>query len=120
MKFSGKFLVLTCLLLAVEVLIALFVRDAFVRPFVGDLLVVVLIYSFLRIFLSTQSPRLVVGVCAFAFGVEFLQYFDPVGLLGWENNRFLSVLIGRTFSWLDLLAYLAGSVVNQILSKWER
>ena len=34
----------------VEVCIALFVRDRFIRPYVGDMLVVVLIYTFLRIF----------------------------------------------------------------------
>ena len=38
-------------LLAAEILIALFVRDAFVRPYGGDILVTVLICCFLRIFL---------------------------------------------------------------------
>ena len=41
-----SFLVIFC----IEVLIALYVRDNFVRPYVGDVLVVVLVYSFVILF----------------------------------------------------------------------
>ena len=34
----------------IEALIALYVRDNFIRPYVGDILVVVLVYSFVRMF----------------------------------------------------------------------
>lgn len=78
----------------------------------GDLLVVMLIYSFLRIFLADNSRTLVVGVLLFSFVVEFIQFFDPIGRLGLEEYRLLSLLMGRTFSWPDLLAYSAGSVLN--------
>ena len=118
MRFSPKFLVLTLIILSLEVFIALYVRDSFVRPFLGDALVVILIYAALRTFIPRDQGRLVLGVCLFAFGVEFLQYFDPVGKFGWENRRILSVLIGRTFSWLDLWAYLGGSLVNLRLRNW--
>ncbi len=49
-----SFLVIFC----IEVLIALYVRDRFIRPYVGDMLVVVLVYSFVRIFLPTGIPRM--------------------------------------------------------------
>ena len=39
-------------LFIVETLIALFVRDAFIRPYMGDILVVILIYCFVRIFIT--------------------------------------------------------------------
>ena len=39
-----SFLVIFC----IEVFIALYVRDSFVRPYMGDALVVVLVYSFVR------------------------------------------------------------------------
>ena len=50
MKKRLFYLVATLVLLAIEVLIALFVHDSFVRPYVGDMLVVVVIYAFVRIF----------------------------------------------------------------------
>lgn len=44
-----SFLVIFC----IEVFIALYVRDSFIRPYMGDALVVVLVYSFVRIFIPT-------------------------------------------------------------------
>ena len=117
MKFSPSYLALTLLLFAVEFFIGLYVRDSFIRPFVGDMLVVILLYCFLRTFWSDSGMRPIVLVCVWAFLVEFSQYFDPVGALGLEGNRVISTLWGRTFSWLDLLAYLAGSAVNYKLRK---
>lgn len=38
-------------LLAVEIFIALFVHDSVVRPYIGDVLVVIVLYFFVRIFL---------------------------------------------------------------------
>ena len=66
-----SFLVIFC----IEVLIALYVRDRFIRPYVGDMLVVVLVYSFVRIFLPTGIPRMPFYVFLFACFVEVLQYF---------------------------------------------
>lgn len=117
MKMNLRFLALTLGLLLVEIFLALFVRDDFFRPIVGDLLVVVLIYSLLRSFWPNNSKALVLGVCLFAYTVEFIQYFDPVGHFELQDHRALSIIIGRTFSWIDLLAYSLGSLVNLKLSK---
>ncbi len=106
--FNLKYLFLTTILFLTEVVIALFVKDTLIRPFVGDVLVVVLIYCFLRIFLQIDYRKVVVAVLLFAFTIEILQYFDYVKLLGLENNRILSVAMGRTFERLDFVAYFAG------------
>ena len=44
----------TFILLIIEVLIALFVHDAFIRPYIGDVLVVIVIYTFVRIFIQER------------------------------------------------------------------
>jgi hypothetical protein len=108
LAFNVKYLLLTAFLLVVEICIALFVTDSIVRPFVGDALVVILIYCFFRIFLRVAYRKAALGVLAFACAIEILQYFDYVARLGLENNRVLSVVLGRTFEWLDFAAYLAG------------
>lgn len=97
--------------LLAEILIALFVKDAFVRPYVGDMLVTVLICCFLRIFFPTGVNLLPVYVFLFAAAVEVCQYFDIVKLFGLDGNRFISVLLGRTFSLADILCYAAGCLV---------
>lgn len=96
------------LILFSEILIALFVNDNFVRPYVGDMLVTVLICCFVRIFFPTGAKLLPVYVFLFASAVEVCQYFDIVKLFGLEGNRFISVLLGRTFSLADILCYAAG------------
>lgn len=58
-----SFLVIFC----IEVFIALYVRDSFVRPYMGDALVVVLVYSFVRIFIPTGVP-----VCRFTFSCSLV------------------------------------------------
>ena len=97
-----------CGLLAVEVCIALFVHDAFVRPYVGDMLVTLLLCCMCRVALPDKIRLLPVFVFVFAACVEIGQYFDVVALLGLADNRLLSIALGRTFSWLDLICYAAG------------
>ena len=76
-----SFLVIFC----IEVLIALYVRDRFIRPYVGDMLVVVLVYSFVRIFLPTGIPRMPFYVFLFACFVEVLQYFQDAFSLSYSS-----------------------------------
>ena len=100
--------VLFLALLTTEVCIALFIHDDFVRPYIGDVLVTVLICAFVRIFVPEEIKLLPLYVFLFAAAVEASQYFDMVKLLGLENSRFFSVLLGTTFSVYDLLCYAVG------------
>ena len=103
-----KYFLLTIIIFVVEVLIALYVDDKLIRPFIGDALIVILIYCFLRIFLNVNYQKVALGVLLFAYFIEILQYFDYVKLLGLERNRIISVALGRTFEWLDFAAYFVG------------
>ena len=105
------YLVLFTVLMLTEIFIALFVKDNFIRPYVGDILVTVLICNFVRIFIPQGIKLLPVYVFIFATAVEIAQYFDIVKILGFENNRFLSTLIGRTFSLHDIFCYAIGCVM---------
>ena len=99
------------LLLTVEILIALFVRDDFIRPYGGDILVTVLICAAVRILFPTGIRLLPLWVFLFAAGVEIGQYFDFVTLLGLGDIAFFRILLGSTFSFADLLCYAAGCVL---------
>lgn len=96
-------------ILIAEVLIALYVRDAFVRPYGGDILVTLLLCCILRV-VWPQKYRLPIagGVLAFAVLVEVGQYFGLVYLLGLGHIAFFRILIGTGFSWWDMLCYAAG------------
>ena len=100
-----------CGLLGIEVYIALFINDSFIRPYVGDMLVTLLLCCLCRVIIPSKLRLLPLYVFAFAACVEIGQYFDLVALLGLADNRFLSVLLGRTFSWMDLVCYAVGCIV---------
>ena len=96
------------LLLLVEIGIALFVHDRFIRPYFGDVLVTVLLCCLCRVVIPKGMPLLPVYVFLFTVFVELTQYFDLVGLLGWEDNTLMATIMGRSFSLWDIVCYGAG------------
>ncbi len=115
MKSSGKtgknrlfYTMLFLLFTAVEVLIAVFVYDKFVRSYVGDMLVVIVIYCFVRIFIPKQCRKLPLYIFLFAVAVEVLQYFHLADFLPVSENRFFRILLGSVFDWKDIACYAVG------------
>ena len=96
------------ILFLVEVFIALFVHDNFIRPFFGDVLVVILIYCFIKSFINSPVVVTAVAVLLFAYAIEVLQYFNIIKVLGLQNSAIARILIGTSFEWTDLLAYALG------------
>lgn len=115
--YTGLFL----LLLLAEVFIALFVHDAFVRPYFGDVLVTVLLCAFCRIFFPKGIRLLPLYVFLFAVAVEVSQYYHLAELLGLSDNPFFATLMGTSFSWYDIVCYGAGCIafvaVERIIKK---
>ncbi len=120
MKKRFTYTIITIILLTIEVLIALFVHDNFIRPYIGDVLVVIVIYTFIRIFVPERVRMLPSYILCFAVLVELLQYFRIVEVLGLQDNRFFSVLIGSVFDMKDIICYAVGCIliiVGQIIYK---
>ena len=117
MQLNKRYILITFILFLIEVCIAAFVKDSFIRPFLGDVLVVLLIFSFLRIFYRGEVKMLITGVLIFSFIIEILQYFQFATILGLENNKIAKIILGSTFDWLDLLAYIIGALVCFPLDK---
>ena len=111
MKKRMIYAMVTVLLLAVEVVIALFVHDNFIRPYIGDVLVVIVLYTFLRIWIPDRLRLLPLYIFLFAAGVEVLQYFQIVKVLGLENNSFLRILVGSVFDVKDIVCYAVGCLL---------
>jgi hypothetical protein len=115
-KFHPKYFYTTVLLFLVEVFIGVFVRDSFIRPFVGDVLVVILIYCFIKSFWKIRPNVAIAAVFIFSCVVEGLQYLNIVDILGIRQYKLLAIIVGSSFDWGDILAYAAGSA---ILLWWE-
>lgn len=111
LKFNLKYFSLFLLFFIFEVIIALFVHDNFIRPFVGDILVVILIYFFIKSFVKKIIKLLPLYIFIFALCIEICQYFNLVKILGFENNILVSIVLGSTFDLKDILCYFIGSIV---------
>ena len=115
-KFNFKYLISFLFIFAAEVFIALYVHDKIIRPYIGDVLVVILMYTFIRIF--TEKLRfLPIYLLIFASLVEIAQYFNIVSILGLANNKAASIIIGSSFDFADIGCYLCGSILLIIFEK---
>ena len=108
MKKRITYAIVTTILLLIEILIALYVNDAFVRPYLGDVIVVVVIYTLIRIFIPEKCALLPLWIFVFAVGVELLQLIHIVDLLGLGKISFFRVLIGSVFDMKDIICYAVG------------
>jgi Protein of unknown function (DUF2809) len=123
-KFHPKYFYTTVLLFLVEVFIGVFVHDGFIRPFVGDLLVVILIYCFVKSFWNIRSNLANTAVFIFACIVEGLQYLNIIDMLGIRKYKLLVIILGSSFDWNDIFAYATGSAIvwwweNKLASNWR-
>ena len=110
MKVRPAYVVATILVLAVEVLIAVYVHDGFVRPYVGDILAVVLVYLGIRaVSPLAVVPGLVVA-CAIAVVIEVAQLFHLLDALGLSHSHLARVVLGGVFDVKDLGCYAVGAV----------
>ena len=96
------------LLTVTEVLIALFVHDAFVRPYGGDVLVTALLCCLVRVVFPKGVRWLPLYVFVFAAVWEFSQILPLVEVIGLGDIAFFRIAMGTSFAWLDIVCYGAG------------
>lgn len=109
-----QYLLCFILLLMIEICIAVYVHDQFIRPYIGDILVVVVIYCFIRIFFPKGIKGLPVDIFLFAVVVEVLQYIHIAEILakiGMPDNIILQTAIGATFDMKDIICYGVGCIL---------
>ena len=102
--------ILSVILLGMEVLIGLFAHG-WVRSYLGDVLVVILLYTIIRTIVPRKGKWFVIPtvILVFSFIVEFLQlwgFCDHFGI----TNEFLRIIIGTGFSWIDIACYCIGII----------
>lgn len=118
LNFNKTYFLLAVLIFFIEVCIALYVHDDFVRPYIGDVLVVILIYCAVKSFFNWPVLPVALSVLAFSFGVETLQYFNFVEKIGLEKSNLARIIIGTSFAWLDLLTYIIGIGIVLFVEKF--
>jgi hypothetical protein len=106
--FKLKYFYLAVLIFFIEMFIALFVKDEFVRPYVGDVLAVLFLYYLLRTFIETLHIKLAFLAFIILVGLEFIQYFKWISYLGIAKDSWVYIVLGKSFSWGDIVCYAFG------------
>lgn len=119
LRFSVKYFLFTVLLFVTEVLIATVFKNLhFLRAYIGDVLVVLLMYTFVLTFFEVRNRNiLILSLLAFSVTVEVLQYFKIAEILNLKPGSWQHIVVGSSFSWWDILCYVAGGVLIFVLEK---
>ncbi len=108
MRFHKGYFIGFCILLAIEIYIALYINDTIIRPFIGDMLVVILLYFLVSAFAKANSLKIALSVLFFAYIIEGVQATPLIDLLGLSNHTLAKTVLGTTFDWKDIIAYTLG------------
>jgi UPF0716 family protein affecting phage T7 exclusion len=90
-------------------LIGVFAASVVIRGFLGDVLVIVLLYCLIKTFIRHKLRWLWLYLFGFAVLVEIAQLFQIADWLG-INNPLLRTVLGATFDLWDIVAYGVGSL----------
>ena len=116
-RFHWVYFLLTLLILAVELYIAECTHDAIIRPYGGDYLCVIFLYTLIRTFWNLPVRPLALWIFAFACFVEVTQYFHLADRLGFTKPSLIRTLMGYTFTWVDIGCYALGIGTVLILER---
>jgi hypothetical protein len=111
MRCRTGYALLALALLLIEIAIALFVRDRFVRPYLGDTLAVILVYVALRAAFNVGIGRAAALAFLIAVVIELGQLFRVLDLLGLQGNAIARTVLGYGFEAKDFVAYAAGALI---------
>lgn len=114
-RFNARYFMFAILLLAVEIYIAARVHDNFVRPYVGDYLVVMLMYCMLMSCCKLPVLPAAIVVLLFSYVIEWLQYWGMADKLGFTEPGLMRTLLGSYFTWTDIWAYTLGIATVVVL-----
>ena len=98
-------------LLALEILIARFVHDGLVRPYLGDTLATILLYCLLRSFWRAPAGQAALAALLVSYAIETAQALHLLAWLSWQHSRLARLVLGSQFAWADMLAYTLGAAV---------
>lgn len=119
--FNYTYFLATVFIFLTEVLIATKLRDIFfVRAYLGDVIVVMLIYTFIKTFFRIEdNKKLILSILIFSFLIEFAQYFNIAEKLGFRKGSLMYIVIGNSFSWIDILCYFVGCLLLFVFVKFQ-
>ncbi|QXP59931.1 DUF2809 domain-containing protein [Olleya sp. HaHaR_3_96] len=110
LKFNPLFTLLTFTLLIIEIAIAYFLKDGFIRFTVGDFLASILVYCAIKSIFKMKAIQIAITALIISFTIEFAQLINLLDFLNLRTNKLASIVLGSHFSIEDLIAYALGII----------
>ena len=115
-----KYLIICCLLLIIEIIIALFAKDKFIRPILGDYLAVIFLFYLFATFLKIPLNKIAAITLLISYVIETLQYLHILEILRLEKIKILNILVGSNFSWIDIIAYTLATTTVLLIHNYKK
>lgn len=117
LTFSLTYFLISIIIFVIEILIAtVFSNIFFVRAYLGDVIVVMLLFTLVKSFLIIKNNHiLILGIFLFSCLVEWAQYFHIAEKMGLPPGSIMYVIVGNSFSWIDIVCYAAGCLLLFLL-----
>ena len=115
LQFNKTYALLFVAFITIEILIATFLTQGFIRYTFGNYLVVILLYCFFNSFIKTSTIKTALVVLLFAYAIEFFQFIYLLHMLNLNNNHLAKLILGSTFHVSDLIAYTLGIITVLIV-----
>jgi len=110
LQYNKTYLIASIILFIVEALIAIFLKDGFIRHTFGDYLAIILLYCMFKSCIKTKPFYIAIVVLIISYGIEFLQLTSFLEITNLDNNKLAKIILGSTFSFSDLIAYTLGFI----------
>jgi len=111
------YILVTILLLVLECVIALYINDSFIRPYLGDLIATIVVYGILMSISNLKVQNGILLALLISYTIEFLQSIQIVQLLDLMENKIARTMIGTSFSWMDILMYTLGAIAIYLFER---
>ncbi|MBB6108768.1 Protein of unknown function [Mucilaginibacter lappiensis] len=116
---SYRYFTPALLLFLLEAIIAWYVHDNIIRPYGGDFLAVLFLYCLIKSFFYIPPFKAALLALLVAYAIEISQYFHLTTLLGVQNSKTITLLLGSSFAWMDILCYTSAFVLIIIIEQFR-
>jgi hypothetical protein len=106
-------------LIVVTIIIGLLSRHyTFIPLFIGDVLWATMVYFIMRfLFVAKAIKFAVIASIIFSYAIEFSQLYKAPWIDNLRHTLFGRLVLGDTFSWGDLLSYIAGIAIGVLADR---
>ncbi len=116
MKSRYFFAAAALFILCIEIIIGCFIHDRLIRPYLGDVLVIILLCCIVRIVSPKRPIHLGLYMISVGVAAELLQLVHLDQLLG-VRGTVLGTLLGSTCDIRDILCYTVGGVLFELAER---